>query len=62
MDLRAMFEKEKLDQQLKYEKELAEKDNQIDILTEMNLRFSSKIREQEQIIRINADIADQLAS
>lgn len=43
---------------MKYDREIAEKDNQIKILTEMNLQFSAKIREQDQIIRINADIAD----
>eukprot|EP00347_Sterkiella_histriomuscorum_P021380 403334174 len=54
-------ERERQDQQMKYDTIIVEKEYQIKSLTETNLQCLAKIREQEQIIRVNADVADQLA-
>ncbi|CDW85596.1 gas2 domain containing protein [Stylonychia lemnae] len=54
-------EKERLDQQQRYETIISERELRIKTLIEENLQQLAKIREQEQIIRLNEDIADQLA-
>ena len=59
-----------MDLTLKYEAIINERDvkiksnlsycNRYLVLTETNLQCLSKIREQEQLIRLNVDLADQL--
>lgn len=73
MDIKAQLEKEKMDQMLHYEQLLTERNLKIKSKNwcysliflllaqhETILQLQAKVLEQDQIIRLNADIADQL--